>query len=160
MAVFAIFIATRERGAIYAACILGTLFSAAFAIPFWSCKEAPQLFSVAIKIIGMLTMFNIGRTSSLKGTTGTAFAFGLQSGVGRLGGVIGPQIFQSRYAADGYRVPYSICTATIGGGFLGCVICWYLTQKLEQDVRRVQKERIQAEQRGQLYTGPDVDVHA
>ncbi|CAI6100816.1 unnamed protein product [Clonostachys chloroleuca] len=137
VAVFAIFIATRERGAIYAACILGTLFSAAFAIPFWS-----------------------WRTSSLKGTTGTAFAFGLQSGVGQLGGVIGPQIFQSRYAADGYRVPYSICTAAIGGGLLGCLLCWYLTLKLEEDVRRVQKERIQAEQRGQLYTGPDVDVHA
>lgn len=105
-------------------------------------------------------MFIIGRTSSLKGTTGTAFAFGLQSGVGQLGGVIGPQIFQSRYAADGYRVPYSICTAAIGGGLLGCLLCWYLTLKLEQDVRRVQKERIQAEQRGQLYTGPDVDVHA
>lgn len=100
-----------------------------------------------------------GRTSSLKGTTGTAFAFGLQSGIGQLGGVIGPQIFRSEYAADGYKIPYSVCTATIAGGFFGCCLCWYLTRNLEWDVRRVRLNRIKAEREGRLYVEDDVKVY-
>ncbi|EPE08706.1 pantothenate transporter [Ophiostoma piceae UAMH 11346] len=132
--VFAIFIGTRARGAIYTACILGSTLSSVFAIPFWS-----------------------WRSSSLKGSTGTAFAYGLQSGIGQLGGVIGPQIFRSQYVSNGYKVPYSVCTACIAGGFFGCLLCWYLTYRLENDVLRVQHEQIKAKLQNKLYTGDDVD---
>lgn len=98
---FAIFLATRTRGAIYAACVLGTMLSACLAIPFWA-----------------------WRTSSLKGTTGTAFAMSLQSGVGQLGGVIGPQIFRSKYAADRYRVSYAVCVGALWGCFLFNCLSW------------------------------------
>ncbi|KAF2494550.1 MFS general substrate transporter [Lophium mytilinum] len=121
------------RGGIYAACVLGTMFSAAEAIPFWA-----------------------WRTSSLKGTTGTAFAFGLQSGIGQLGGVIGPQIFRQKYKANGYRVSYGICLAAIAAGFFGGCWCWYITRNLETDVRRVRKNRIRAANKGELYVKDDV----
>ncbi|KAF2802258.1 retrograde regulation protein 2 [Mytilinidion resinicola] len=130
---FAIFLGTRARGGIYAACVLGTMFSAAEAIPFWA-----------------------WRTSSLKGTTGTAFAFGLQSGIGQLGGVIGPQIFRQKYKADGYKVSYGICLAAIAAGFFGGCWCWYITRNLETDVRRVRKNRIRAAKEGELYVKDDV----
>ncbi len=152
---FAIFIGTRERGAIYAACILGTGLSAAFAIPFWSCR----LLRLTVRTWCTLLIAVAGRTSSLKGTTGTAFAFGLQSGIGQLGGVIGPQIFRSQYASDGYKIPYSICTAAIAAGFFGGCLCWYLTRNLERDVRRVKLNRIKAEREGRLYVGDDFDVY-
>lgn len=135
--VFAIFIGTRARGAIYAAGILGSALSNVFAIPFWS-----------------------WRSSSLRGTTGTAFAYGLQSGIGQLGGVIGPQIFIAKYAADGYRVPYAVCTACIAGGFVGCLVCWYLTYDLEQDVLRVRRGKNAAHREGRVYAGRDVDYAA
>ncbi|CAK7198065.1 hypothetical protein SEUCBS139899_000723 [Sporothrix eucalyptigena] len=135
--VFAIFIGTRARGAIYAAGILGSATSNIFAIPFWS-----------------------WRSSSLRGTTGTAFAYGLQSGIGQLGGVIGPQIFVSKYAADGYRVPYAVCTACIAGGFIGCLVCWYLTYDLENEVLRVRRAKNAARLEKRVYAGDDINYAA
>ncbi|KAL4790916.1 major facilitator superfamily domain-containing protein [Aspergillus venezuelensis] len=85
----------QAKGAIYTACVLGSMFSACLAIPFWA-----------------------WRTSTLRATIGTAFAMGLYSGVGQLRGVIGPQIFRSNFAADGYRVSYAICVGALGGCFL------------------------------------------
>lgn len=76
--------------------------------------------------------------------------------MGQLGGVIGPQIFRSKYAAAGYKVPYSICTACIAGGFFGCLLCWWLTGSVEKEVRRVRLAKIKAEKEGHLYTGEDV----
>lgn len=76
--------------------------------------------------------------------------------MGQLGGVIGPQIFRSKYAAAGYKVPYSVCTACIAGGFIGCLICWWLTWDIEKDVRRVRLAKIEAKKEGKLYTGEDV----
>ena len=133
VATFAIFLGSRSKGAIYAACVLGTMFSACLAIPFWS-----------------------WRTASLSGTTGTAFALGLQSGLGQLGGIIGPQVFREKYAADGYRVSYGVCTAAIAGCFLANCVSWYLTRNLEWDVRRVQMQRIKAEREGRLFTEDEV----
>ncbi|KAG9788874.1 hypothetical protein KCU88_g1633, partial [Aureobasidium melanogenum] len=130
---FAIFLGSRRRGAIYTACVLGTMFSACLAIPFWS-----------------------WRTSSLCGTTGTAFALGLQSGLGQLGGVIGPQIFRQKYAADGYRVSYAVCTGALAGCFLANCLSWYLTRNLEWDVRRIRRQRIKAEKEGRIFTEDEV----
>lgn len=104
----------------------------------------------------LIHIIRSGRSASMKGTTGTAFAFGLQSGVGQLGGVIGPQIFQSRYAANGYQVPYGVCCGAIGISLCAAVWSWYLTRDLETEVRRVHLERIKAKNEGKLFVGEDV----
>ncbi len=135
IATYSIFLATEKRGAIYAACVLGTMFGGCLAIPFWS-----------------------WRTSSLVGTTGTAFALGLQSGIGQVGGVIGPQIFRSKYAAGGYKVSYGVCTGALVGCFLANCLNWYLTRNLEWDVRRIHRERIKAQKEGRLFTEDEVKV--
>lgn len=67
----------------------------------------------------------VGRSASMKSTTGTAFAYGLQSGFRQLGGVNGPQLFRSKYAAGGYRVSYGVCCGAVGISFLAaCWICF------------------------------------
>lgn len=136
IATFSIFLASRVRGAIYAACVLGTMFSGCLAVPFWS-----------------------WRTSSLSGSTGTAFALGLQSGIGQVGGIIGPQLFRSKFAYNGYKVPYAVCTAALGGCFLFNCLSWYLTRNLEWDVHRIHRERIKAEREGRIFTEDDVKVY-
>jgi hypothetical protein len=85
--------------------------------------------------------------------------FGLQSGVGQLGGVIGPQIFLSKYAKDGYKVSYAVCTATIAAGPFGCCLCWYLTHNLEWDIQRVRQERNKANQEGKRHLKDDIRVY-
>lgn len=101
----------------------------------------------------------LGRTSSLKGTTGTAFAFGLQNAVGQVGGAIGPQIFRSEYAYNGYKTSYAICLAAIVAGFIGVCVSWFLTRNLETDVRRIQQKRIAAHEEGRVYGEDDVKVY-
>ncbi|KAI8297268.1 MFS transporter prlL [Colletotrichum sp. SAR11_240] len=72
---FVLFFTITNRYGIYISCILGTLFYQSYFIPFWAWRSA-----------------------TLSGSTGTAFTLGLQSGIAQLGGVIGPQLFQSRPA--------------------------------------------------------------
>jgi hypothetical protein len=80
----------------------------------------------------------------------------LQSGIGQLGGVIGPQIFRSKFAADGYRTSYAICVGALGGCFLFNCLSWYLTRNLEWDVHRIRRQRIKAEKEGRLFTEDEV----
>ncbi|KAL3487360.1 major facilitator superfamily domain-containing protein [Aspergillus germanicus] len=108
-----IFLASRARGAIYTACVLGSMFSASFAL-------------------------------------------GLQSGIGQLGGVVGPQIFRSKFAADGYRTSHAICVGALGGCFLFNCLSWYLTRNLEWDIHRIRRQRIKAEKEGRLFTEAEV----
>ncbi|EXJ86836.1 hypothetical protein A1O3_03790 [Capronia epimyces CBS 606.96] len=133
VAMYAILIGTKRPGAVYAGCILGVGSAQALAVPVWA-----------------------WRTSSLSGTTGTAFALGLQSGLAQLGGVIGPQAFRAKYAASGYKVSFGICTAMVAGCFLFNCLNWYLTRNLEWDVLRVKRARIKAEKEGRLFTEDDV----
>ncbi|CAH0051656.1 unnamed protein product [Clonostachys solani] len=130
---FIIFLATQQKAAVYAACILGSMFSHAWGTSYWP-----------------------WRSSSLKGTTGTAVAFGITNSIGQLGGVIGPQIFRSQWATSGYKESYGICVGALGGGFLLGLLCWYLTFDLETQVRRVKKARNKAAREGRVYVDDEV----
>lgn len=81
-----------------------------------------------------------------------------QNCLGQVGGVIAPQLFLSQYAFNGYKLPFAVCAAMAGGAWLFTAWGWYLTRKLESDVRHVRKLRISAEQDGEIYTGEDVVV--
>jgi hypothetical protein len=132
---FIILATTREKYAVYIACVFGTMFYSVYFIPFWA-----------------------WRSSTLTGTTGTAFTLAFQSCVGQVGGVIGPQLFQSKYAYNGYKVPFAICAAAIGGGWLASVWTWYLTRNVEFDVRRIRRLRIKSEKEGNMFAKEDVKV--
>ncbi|KAK3329132.1 MFS transporter [Apodospora peruviana] len=130
---FILLAASSNRYAIYVACVLGTMFYSVFFIPFWA-----------------------WRSSTLVGTTGTAFTLAFQSCIGQVGGVVGPQLFQSQFAHNGYKVPFTISAVAIAIGWLGSCWTWYLTRNVEYDVKRVRRLRIAAEKAGGVYAEGDV----
>ncbi|KAE8153085.1 major facilitator superfamily domain-containing protein [Aspergillus avenaceus] len=125
-----------SRVGIYIACVLGNMFYSVYFIPFWA-----------------------WRTSSLKGTTGAAFTLAFQSCVGQVGGVIGPQLFQSRFAYNGYKTPFAICAGVIGAACVANGWTWWLTRNVEWDVRRIRRLRIQEQRQGRIYADDDVRVY-
>lgn len=133
---FALLAGLKSKGGIYAACVLGTMFYSVYFIPFWA-----------------------WRSSTLKGTTGAAFTLAFQSCVGQVGGVIGPQLFQSRFAYNGYKTPFIICVSVIGVAVFANLWTWWLTRNVEWDVRRVSRLRTAAGKEGKVFSGDDVQVY-
>ncbi|KAL4872580.1 major facilitator superfamily domain-containing protein [Aspergillus spectabilis] len=125
-------------GATYAALVLGTTFYFVYFIPFWG-----------------------WRSSSLIGATGTAFAVALQTAVAQVGRIIAPQVFQSKYASDDYRISFIICTACTASTAAAMVsnqILWWLSKDVEDDVLNVRGKRIEAEKAEVVWVGEDVKV--
>lgn len=122
-----------SRGTTYAACIVGTVFYSVWFIPFWAWRSA-----------------------TVRGTTGTAFTLALQTSLAQIGGAIAPQIFRSKYAYNGYRVPFIICTVCVVLALLFNLWVWYLTNDVEKEVNRVRRLRIKSELEGKVYTGEDI----
>ncbi|KAK6430040.1 hypothetical protein LTR95_013811 [Oleoguttula sp. CCFEE 5521] len=96
------------------------------------------------------------RSSTLAGATGTAFTLAFQSSIGQIGGVIGPQLFQSKFAHNGYKTPFAICAAATIVGWAANLVTWWLTRNVEWDVRRIRRLRIKAEKEGKVYGEDDV----
>ncbi|KAK4550015.1 hypothetical protein LTR36_002982 [Oleoguttula mirabilis] len=137
MTVFFILLFTiSSKAGIYVACVLSTMFYSVYFIPFWA-----------------------WRSSTLQGMTGTAFTLAFQSSIGQLGGVIGPQLFQSKFAYNGYKTPFAICAAAIIVGWIANLCTWWLTRNVEWDVRRIRRLRIKAEKSGAVYAADDVQVY-
>ncbi|KAK3621208.1 hypothetical protein LTR56_022918 [Elasticomyces elasticus] len=132
---FVLFFTITNKAGIYAACILGTMFYSVYFIPFWA-----------------------WRSSTLQGMTGTAFTLAFQSCIGQVGGVVGPQLFQSKFAHNGYKTSFGICAAAIIVGWVFNLWTWYLTRNVEWDVRRIRRLRIKAEKHGEVYGEDDVKV--
>lgn len=132
--IFFVLLATlSSKIGIYISCVLGTMFYSVWFIPFWS-----------------------WRSGTLTGATGAAFGLAFQNCIGQVGGVIAPQLFLERYAYNGYKVPFAVMSAMLGGAWLMTAWNWYLTRDLEADVRRVRKLRNEAEDRGEVYIGEDI----
>lgn len=72
--------------------------------------------------------------------------------------MIGPQLFQSKYAHNGYKVPFAICATAIGCGWLASMWTWWLTRNVEWDVRRIRRLRIKSEKKGKMFADDDVKV--
>lgn len=53
--------------------------------------------------------------------------------LGQVGGVIAPQLFLDRYAYHGYKTPFAVMSATVGGTWLLTAWNWYLTRDLEAE---------------------------
>jgi hypothetical protein len=67
-------------------------------------------------------------------------------------------MFKSRYAYNGYKLPFGICAGAIGFGWLANVWTWWLTRNIEYDVMRIRRLRIEAEKDGRLFAEDDVRV--
>ncbi|KAK2054866.1 high-affinity nicotinic acid transporter [Colletotrichum caudatum] len=132
---FVLFFTITDRHGIYISCILGTLFYQSYFIPFWAWRSA-----------------------TLSGSTGTAFTLGLQSGIAQLGGVVGPQLFQSRFAYNGYKTSFAIAAATTMASFLANLWTWWLTRNTEYDVMRVRRKILKARRVGKVNFDDDIRV--
>lgn len=69
----------------------------------------------------------------MRGATGTAFAWGLQNSIGQLGGVIGPQLFQSKWAYNRYKNSFAIALAGVISAIGTNLACWWWTNKQEKE---------------------------
>jgi hypothetical protein len=102
--------------------------------------------------------FHVGRSSTLQGSTGTAFTLAFQSCIGQVGGAIGPQLFQSKWASDNYKPSFAICCgASIIALFANIWTAW-LTRNVEYDVRRVLRLRQKAHKEGKILADDDINV--
>ncbi|KAJ3531146.1 hypothetical protein NM208_g9010 [Fusarium decemcellulare] len=124
-----------SKGGTYTACVLGNAFYFVFFVPFWAWRSA-----------------------TLVGTTGTAFTLALQTSVAQVGGIIAPQVFQSKYAYNGYKTSFIICTVCVFIAALFNGWLWFLTKDIESDVMKVRRARIKAEKKGEVFTGEDVRI--
>ncbi|OJD29215.1 high-affinity nicotinic acid transporter [Diplodia corticola] len=124
-----------SRVAVYTCIVIGYAMSAAICVPFFT-----------------------WRSSTLSGATGAAFGLALQNCVGQVGGVVGPQLFQDKYAYNGYKVPFAICAAMCGSTCLAIAWSWWLTKDLEHDIRRIRRLRLKAAKQGEVYADDDVDM--
>ncbi|KAH7109667.1 high-affinity nicotinic acid transporter [Dendryphion nanum] len=132
---FILFFTVNSRIGIYVACILGMLFYQSYFPCFWAWRSA-----------------------TLTGSTGTAFTLGLQSGIAQLGGVVGPQLFQSKWAYNGYKASFGIAAAFMIAGWASNSWTWWLTRNTEYDVMRVRRLRNQARKEGKTFGDDDVRI--
>lgn len=132
---FVLFFTMTNPAGIYVACILGTMFSTSFFVPFLSWRSATTV-----------------------GATGTAFTYGLQSGVAQLGSVAGPQLFVSRWAYNGYKYSFAIAASVIFVGFFANLWTWWLTRNTEFDVMRVRRLVRKVKKHGEVFHGDDVRI--
>ncbi|KAF2644697.1 high-affinity nicotinic acid transporter [Massarina eburnea CBS 473.64] len=132
---FVLFFTIHSRLGIYIACILGTLFYQSYFPAFWAWRSA-----------------------TLIGSTGTAFTLGLQSGIAQLGGVVGPQLFQSKWAHDGYKTSFAIAASFLMAGWVSNLWTWWLTRNTEYDVMRVRRLMLKERKAGRTNTGDDIRI--
>lgn len=131
-----ILLIAANRPGKYAACILGGAFINSFYPPYWS-----------------------WRAGYVTGSTGAAFALGLQSSFAQLGSVVGPHFYQARWAHNGYKISFVICLGMVIGAGISVAYTWWLTRKVEAQVLRVRREVLKAKREGREYDGQnDIDV--
>lgn len=96
------------------------------------------------------------RVQTTSRATGSAFSIGFVNSYGQIGGAIGPQLFQSKYAPD-YTVPFSVAMGLVGACAILTVITWWVTQETERDTRRLKLAKLAAEKRGETILEDVVD---
>jgi hypothetical protein len=65
--------------------------------------------------------------------------------VGQVGGVVAPQLFQSKYAYNGYRTPFAICAGAMAGATLAHSWTRWLTKDVERAIWSERCLRMRAE---------------
>ncbi|OAA65325.1 high-affinity nicotinic acid transporter [Niveomyces insectorum RCEF 264] len=132
---FVLFFTIENRYGLYIACVLGQLFYSTYFIPFWAWRSA-----------------------TLVGTTGTALTYGLQSGIAQLGGVVGPQLFQSKWAYNRYKNSFAIAASFIIAAWVSNVWTWYMTRNTECDVLLHQRKVLKARKNGKVVADDDIQI--
>ncbi|KAK2044506.1 MFS general substrate transporter [Colletotrichum somersetense] len=153
------------------AAIVGLIFSAWFMSRAYIVRPAYIMILMSGMVVCFVLFFTstdhygsyfipfwASRSATLSGSTGTAFTLGLQSGIAQLCRVIGPQLFQSRFAYNGYKTSFAIAAATTIASFLANLWKWWLTRNTEYDVMRVRRKILKARKVGKVNFDDDIRV--
>ena len=98
------------------------------------------------------------RIQTTEGATGSAFAIAFANSYGQIGGAVGPQLFNSRFAPH-YTTSFAIAMGFVGMAIIMASITWVFTARVDIETRRMKRVRIAAGERNQAVLN-DVDIHA
>jgi hypothetical protein len=104
------------------------------------------------------TMMWPWRIQTTSGATGSAFAIAFANSYGQIGGAVGPQLFNSRFAPH-YQTSFAIGMGFVGLAIVMASITWFVTAGVDVETRRMKRVRIAAGKRGQAVLD-DVDIHS
>ncbi|GMF71979.1 unnamed protein product [Aspergillus oryzae] len=96
------------------------------------------------------------RVQTTSRATGSAFSIGFVNSYGQIGGAIGPQIFQNKYAPH-YTVPFAVTMGLMAGCILTTLVTWWITRDTERATRRLKLARLEAMRRGEAVLDDVVD---
>lgn len=123
-----LFFTISNRIGVYIASILSTTFFMSYFLIFWS-----------------------SRSATLSGTTATAFTLAFQSALAQIGTVLGPQLFEQKWAHNRHRNSFIIGAVLTIVAFLGSLWTWYSTRNIEYDAMRVRREILKARAEGKVH---------
>ncbi|CCH45529.1 putative transporter [Wickerhamomyces ciferrii] len=78
---------------------------------------------------------------SMEGSSKVGFAFSFANSIAQLGGILGAQIFRSKYAPR-YTIPYAICLSFIGVAAILVIYLWYITRDTTNKFMRERRQRL------------------
>ena len=98
------------------------------------------------------------RVQTTQGATGSAFAIAVANSYGQIGGAVGSQLFNARYAPK-YTTSFGIAMGFIGLAIIMNIITWAFTWRVDVDTRRLKRIRLAAAKRNEAVL-EDVDIDA
>ncbi len=135
LACYGVLVAYPGTGAVYAATMIGNAVTSAWFPMMWP-----------------------WRVQTTSRATGSAFSIGFVNSYGQIGGALGSQIFQSKYAPH-YTVSFAITMGVVGACILVTLFTWWVTRDTERRTREIKKARVAAARRGESVLD-DVDANA
>jgi hypothetical protein len=97
------------------------------------------------------------RVQTTEGATGSAFAIAFVNSYGQIGGAVGSQLFNSRYAPH-YSTSFGIAMGFIGIAIMMNIITWGSTWRVDVDTRKLKRIRSAAAKQNKAVLD-DVDIH-
>jgi hypothetical protein len=98
------------------------------------------------------------RVQTTERATGSAFAIGFVNSYGQIGGAVGSQIFDSKYAPH-YATSFGVAMGMVGLAIIMNLLTWSFTYKTDNETRRLKRVRLQAGKTNETVLD-DVDIHA
>ncbi|KUJ09089.1 pantothenate transporter [Mollisia scopiformis] len=135
MACYAVLFTFPNTGGVYAATIIATGVSSSWYTVMWP-----------------------WRVQTTERATGSAFAIAFVNSYGQIGGAVGSQIFNSKYAPH-YATSFGVAMGMIGLAIVMNLVTWGFTYKIDNETRRLKRVRVLAGKTNETVLD-DVDIHA
>lgn len=130
-------------GGVYAATLLAGGFSTAW-YEYQNACRVPKCMKADSRY--RYIMMWPWRVQTINGATGSAFAIAFANSYGQIGGAVGAQLFNSRFAPR-YETSFAIAMGFVGIAIIVASITWYFTGKVDIEMRRERRARIAASKR-------------